>query len=130
MMASICLYLDNSQLLYCEQNIPIFKNVLLTLKDESIFPDGEKLFEKSGRKMALNLKTVKTRSFNGDTWYCGMEGHLVENNDGLAFNKKLSMDMNETWIHPLFTVMSVGTIKTDGLTKNNCGQWWIIAHSG
>jgi hypothetical protein len=47
LMASVCLYLDNSQLLYCEENNPIAKNALLTLKEESIFLGGEKLFEKS-----------------------------------------------------------------------------------
>jgi hypothetical protein len=41
------MYLHNLQLLEHKENITILKNVLLTLKEESTLPGGEKLFEKS-----------------------------------------------------------------------------------
>jgi len=34
----------------------------------------------------------------------------MKNYDGLGFNMKFSMYMNETWIHSVFTVTSVSTI--------------------
>lgn len=33
----------------------------------------------------------------------------MKNYGGLGFNMQLSIYMNETWIHPLFTALSVGT---------------------
>jgi hypothetical protein len=63
--------------------------------------------------IVLNLKTVRTRGpimkRNGiAAWRVGYL-RIMKYYDGLGFNMQLSMYMNETWIHPLFTFTSVGT---------------------
>jgi len=66
-----------------------------------------------GKWYGFKFKNHKNkRSYKGEEWYCSMKGCLFENNegyDGLGFNMKFSTYMNETWIHSVFTVSSVGT---------------------
>jgi hypothetical protein len=63
--------------------------------------------------MVLNLKTVRTRGpimeRNGIAAQRVAYLRIMKNYDGLGFNMKFSMYINEKWIHPLFTVTSVGT---------------------
>jgi hypothetical protein len=62
--------------------------------------------------MVLNLKIVRTRGpiMERNGIAARRVAYLrMKNYDGLRFNMKFSVYINEKWIHPLFTVTSVGT---------------------
>ena len=113
MMTLICLYLHNSQLLEHKENTPILKKCIFDLERRKYIPWGWETFWEVLKEngMVLNLKTVRTggpkKERNGIAAW--IMKRIMKNYDGLGFNMKFSMYMNETWIHSVFTVTSVGT---------------------
>jgi len=116
MMTLICLYLHNSQLLEHKENIPLLKKCIFDLERRKYILWGWETFWEVLKEngIVLNLKTVRTRGptkeRNGNAEWRVAYWRIMKNYDGLGFNMKFSMYMNETWIHSVFTVTSVSTI--------------------
>lgn len=114
-MTLICLNLHNSKLLEHKENIPILKKCIFDLERRKYIPWGWETFWEVLKEngMVLNLKTVRTRGptkeRNGTAAWRVAYLRIMKDYDGLGFNMKFSTYMNETWIHSVFTVSSVGT---------------------
>ena len=119
-----------------KKEVPTLKSVLLQLKEDIGFKGEKEYLRKLLKAIGFKFKKCKNKRFLMErTDIVAQRARYLrrmKKNDELGENKKLVVYLDETWIHPTYTVSKCWQSNgVEGVLKNNsAGQRWIIVHAG
>lgn len=119
------------------KEVPTLKSLLNVLKEEIQFPGKKEFLRKLLKEMGFRFKKCKNKrkilmERNDIVAWRGRYLRRMKRNHDAGDKQKTVVYLDETWIHPTYTVSKCWQDnETSGVLKNDsAGQRWIIVHAG